>query len=205
MWRPRWARAGLVLDGGDCAAGIESTIVALREGGWQVLRPGPITAEAIAQVLGEPPARRQPRHRGARPVGQPLRPGKPVRLNADAAREDEFLIGFGALAGISTSLPAAIWPRRRRGFTRRCTPPPRPAAAGWPWPCCPMAASAPRSTTACAAPPPGQAPDQGSHTSLPDPIALTSQVARPFTCTDPLPIMLAFTLPSEAKLARPNP
>lgn len=94
------ARAGMVLDGGDCAAGIESTIVALREGGWQVLRPGPITAEAIAEVLGELPL--PATSHGIEAPGQlasHYAPGKPVRLHADAAREGEFLIGFGALAG----------------------------------------------------------------------------------------------------------
>ena len=46
-------RAGLILDGGPCAAGIESTIVAVRaDGGWQILRPGPITAARIADILG---------------------------------------------------------------------------------------------------------------------------------------------------------
>ena len=46
-------RVGMIVDGGPCAAGLESTIVALRAGGgWQILRPGPITAAQIAEVLG---------------------------------------------------------------------------------------------------------------------------------------------------------
>ncbi len=42
----------LVLDGGACRTGIESTVVAIDEGGGvRVLRPGVIGAEAIARVL----------------------------------------------------------------------------------------------------------------------------------------------------------
>ena len=91
---------GLVLDGGPCAAGIESTIVALRDGGWQVLRPGPITGEQIAALLGAP---LQPEgSAGIEAPGQlasHYSPGKPVRLNAECAGPDEFMIGFGEVAG----------------------------------------------------------------------------------------------------------
>lgn len=46
------ASVPLVLDGGDCAVGIESTIVDLSGSEVRVLRPGAIGADAIAQVLG---------------------------------------------------------------------------------------------------------------------------------------------------------
>lgn len=91
---------GLVLDGGPCAAGIESTIVALREDGWEMLRPGPVTAEQIAGILGDARA-----SAGTGQIEAPgqlashYSPGKPVRLNAQAAERDEFLIGFGSIAG----------------------------------------------------------------------------------------------------------
>lgn len=42
----------LVLDGGSCQVGIESTIVDCTRGGPVLLRPGQITAGAIEQVLG---------------------------------------------------------------------------------------------------------------------------------------------------------
>jgi L-threonylcarbamoyladenylate synthase len=91
---------GLVLDGGSCAAGIESTIVALRETGWQVLRPGPVTRAQITALLG-PPLDAKADH-GIEAPGQlasHYSPGKPVRLNATVAEADEFLIGFGAIEG----------------------------------------------------------------------------------------------------------
>ncbi len=94
-------RVDLVLDGGDCAQGLESTIVAVRpDGGWTVLRPGPITHAEIAGLLGtdtEIPARG-----GIEAPGQlasHYAPGKPVRLHADAPAADEFMIGFGPVAG----------------------------------------------------------------------------------------------------------
>ena len=39
----------LILDGGSCEHGLESTIVALREGGLEILRPGPITGDQLKE------------------------------------------------------------------------------------------------------------------------------------------------------------
>lgn len=92
----------LILDGGACAAGIESTIVALREGcGWQVLRPGPIAAADIAAILEEAEGAAVADGAIEAPgqLASHYAPGKPVRLNAIAAEADEFHIGFGAVAG----------------------------------------------------------------------------------------------------------
>lgn len=50
-------RIGHILDGGPCAIGLESTIVDLRDPRHpRVLRPGAITREQLAQVLGRPVA-----------------------------------------------------------------------------------------------------------------------------------------------------
>jgi L-threonylcarbamoyladenylate synthase len=40
-------RIPLVLDGGGCTHGLESTIVAIEEGGLTILRPGPVTREQL--------------------------------------------------------------------------------------------------------------------------------------------------------------
>ncbi len=96
-----------ILDGGACEKGLESTIVALRaDGGWSLLRQGPVTAEDIAALLGCAPV---DAGKGIEAPGQLVRhysPGKPVRLDAVAAAEGEFLIGFGPVAG-DTSLSAS--------------------------------------------------------------------------------------------------
>lgn len=94
---------GLILDGGACAAGIESTIVALRDAGWHVLRPGPVTEAQLAGLLGPPlDATADSRIEAPGQLASHYAPGKPVRLNAGAAEADEFLIGFGAVAGDAT-------------------------------------------------------------------------------------------------------
>ena len=90
----------LVLDAGPCAAGIESTIVALRNSGWTILRPGPITEAQIAVVLGS--SQDIEAKGGIEAPGQlasHYSPGKPVRLGAELAEADEFMIGFGPVRG----------------------------------------------------------------------------------------------------------
>ncbi|ABC64712.1 L-threonylcarbamoyladenylate synthase [Erythrobacter litoralis] len=93
-------RIDAVLDGGECIAGLESTIVALRgDGAWSLLRPGPIAKEALIEALGAEPSGTT---EGVEAPGQLARhysPGKPVRLGAVEAAEDEFLLGFGNTAG----------------------------------------------------------------------------------------------------------
>jgi len=94
------AAAGLVLDGGACAQGLESTIVALRaDGTWQLLRPGPIEEARLAALLGPPRAVMAARVEAPGQLASHYAPGKPVRLGAQAAEADEFLIGFGPVAG----------------------------------------------------------------------------------------------------------
>ena len=92
--------APLIIDAGACRAGLESTIVAVRADGWQILRPGPITASEIEAALGIPPLDQS--EAGIEAPGQlasHYAPTKPVRLNADAAKSDEWHIGFGAISG----------------------------------------------------------------------------------------------------------
>lgn len=97
-------RVGLILDGGACEMGLESTIVALRPGdGWQMLRPGPITAEQIAAVLGAAlPGSGGGEGKAIEAPGQlasHYSPGKPLRLDAASAAPDEYFISFGAVEG----------------------------------------------------------------------------------------------------------
>ena len=101
-------RIELVLDGGPCEAGLESTIVALREGGsWQLLRAGPITQVQISEVLGcSPDVMTDDRIEAPGQLASHYSPGKPVRLNATAAEVDEFLIGFGAIDGAVSLSPS---------------------------------------------------------------------------------------------------
>ncbi|OQW45024.1 MAG: translation factor Sua5 [Proteobacteria bacterium SG_bin6] len=91
-------RIPLVLDDGPTPAGLESTIV-LPGDAPRLLRPGPIDQTAIEAVLGRP--------LGSAPGGviapgqlaSHYAPGKPLRLNVVSAESDEWLIGFGDVAG----------------------------------------------------------------------------------------------------------
>jgi L-threonylcarbamoyladenylate synthase len=55
-------RVDAILDGGPCRIGVESTIVSLASGAPVVLRPGGVTADEIADLLGEPVAVRRRTH-----------------------------------------------------------------------------------------------------------------------------------------------
>ena len=89
----------LILDDGACPAGVESTIVA----GRTILRPGPVTAEMIARVLGSVEVGREG---GAITAPGQLAthyaPGKPLRLEATEPQADEWMIGFGPVEGDDT-------------------------------------------------------------------------------------------------------
>ncbi len=96
-------RVAVILDAGPCRIGLESTVVRVEaEGRWWLLRPGAIAEEDITSLLG-PPARAEA-DRADRPLSPGLllrhyAPGKPLRLDVTTAEADEFLIGFGAVAG----------------------------------------------------------------------------------------------------------
>lgn len=90
----------MILDGGPCQSGLESTIVAIRENGWQILRPGPVTEGEIARIAGS--AELAVATTDIEAPGQlasHYAPTKPLRLNAEHAQTGEWLIGFGAIAG----------------------------------------------------------------------------------------------------------
>jgi L-threonylcarbamoyladenylate synthase len=88
-----------VLDGGPCERGLESTIVALRENGWQLLRAGPIPESAVAALLGDAMPVQNGRIEAPGQLARHYSPGKPVRLGAESAQPDEFLIGYYAVTG----------------------------------------------------------------------------------------------------------
>jgi L-threonylcarbamoyladenylate synthase len=84
-------RISLIVDGGPTARGLESTIVAATGGPLRLLRPGPIQVAAEAHDGGRIEAPGQ--------LASHYAPRKPLRLDATAAEVDEFLIGFGVVAG----------------------------------------------------------------------------------------------------------
>ena len=90
----------LVLDGGSCSKGLESTIVALRDDGeWSLLRPGPVTKETLTRILGPETPADGTEIAAPGQLARHYSPGKPLRLSAAEVEEDEYFIGFGAIAG----------------------------------------------------------------------------------------------------------
>lgn len=85
-------RIPLVIDGGATQRGIESTIVAATDGGLRLLRRGPIEVEA--SEVTKPTAVEAPGQ-----LASHYAPRKPLRLDATASEVDEYLIGFGEVAG----------------------------------------------------------------------------------------------------------
>jgi L-threonylcarbamoyladenylate synthase len=93
-------RIALVIDDGATTAGVESTIVRVKDGAIQILRPGPVTADMLSAASGLPVTGVE----GSEIVAPGMlashyAPGKPVRLGATDFTDDEFGIGFGDVAG----------------------------------------------------------------------------------------------------------
>jgi L-threonylcarbamoyladenylate synthase len=91
-------RIPLIVDAGPTERGLESTIVAATGGPLRLLRPGPIAidAEHAAGSRIEAPGQ----------LASHYAPSKPLRLNASGADSDEYLIGFGPVAGDSSLSPS---------------------------------------------------------------------------------------------------
>lgn len=95
-------RIDAILDGGPCAVGLESTIVAPGQPP-RLLRPGGIAAEALADCLNQPLAAPATRAIAAPGMMEShYAPAARVRLNAAEAGPGEWLIGYGPVAGDET-------------------------------------------------------------------------------------------------------
>ena len=104
----------LVLDGGPCEVGIESTIVDLSRGAPVLLRPGRIGAADIAAVIGRDPRPRDsaaPRAPGTLEVH--YAPRHPLRLVSRIELEPAVTRGSAVLAfeEAPAGAAAAIWAR----------------------------------------------------------------------------------------------
>ena len=87
----------MILDGGPCPLGIESTVVSVIGLEPGLLRPGALSREAIELVLGRPLARAKANHRGASPGQLAIHyaPATPLRLNVTRPEAGDALLAFG--------------------------------------------------------------------------------------------------------------
>jgi L-threonylcarbamoyladenylate synthase len=94
------ARVPMIIDGGPCLVGVESTVLDLSGGTPILLRPGGVSREAIEAVIGRIAVS------DALPTGDAARkspgqlashyaPARPVRLEATSVGADEGLLAFG--------------------------------------------------------------------------------------------------------------
>lgn len=88
----------LIIDGGACEKGVESTIVSLMQDTAELLRPGAIDTHSLASFLGGDLSRRSGHDHAINAPGQlksHYAPNATIRLNADNALADEVYLGFG--------------------------------------------------------------------------------------------------------------
>ncbi len=122
-------KVSIILDGGPCRIGIESTILKVTDEAAILLRPGAISREAIERTIGAPvltlpPKPKEPKY-PKEPTGKtstnqtnpdlspPLEapgmmsshyaPKAKMRLNAKTQKTGEVFLGFGALTGSNTA------------------------------------------------------------------------------------------------------
>jgi len=95
-------RVPLVLDGGRTRQGIESTIVSFIGDRVTLLRPGPIDFDEIALFSRLSPGTSSGSIEAPGQLQSHYAPSKPLRLNAEAAEPDEWMIGFGDIKGDDT-------------------------------------------------------------------------------------------------------
>ncbi len=102
-------RVDLIVDGGPCAVGIESTVLDLTGATATILRPGSVTQDEIAAVIGpvttsagDPSAPKSPGQLAAH-----YAPAIPLRMNAPNARAGEAFLGFGPVPDATLNLSPA--------------------------------------------------------------------------------------------------
>jgi len=104
------SKVKLIVDGGPCRIGVESTVIDLTGDVPVLLRPGGIALEAIEAVLGQSIAfalddEEHPKSPGM--LARHYAPRAALRLNAESAQAGETLLGFGPEApeGVSNLSP----------------------------------------------------------------------------------------------------
>ncbi|MBA2635587.1 MAG: threonylcarbamoyl-AMP synthase [Sphingomonas sp.] len=99
VMRSLGGRIHLIVDAGPCPGGIESTIVGELDGKLRLLRRGPIDiaeAEPVGENAIQAPGQ----------LASHYAPSKPIRLDAERAAADEYLIGFGGIKSDANLSPS---------------------------------------------------------------------------------------------------
>ncbi len=96
----------LILDGGPCKVGLESTVLDMSGEEPVLLRPGGIPLEELEEALGRKIAVAKSGAAVAAPgmLESHYAPGLPLRMNAKKAAAGEALLGFGPTPGATLNL-----------------------------------------------------------------------------------------------------
>lgn len=92
-------RVDMIIDGGPCPVGLESTVIDLSTKAATLLRPGGLAREEIEAVVGNLASAEDEDSAAPKSPGMTLRhyaPRATLRLNAGTARAGEALLAFGA-------------------------------------------------------------------------------------------------------------
>jgi L-threonylcarbamoyladenylate synthase len=91
------SRVALILDGGACPVGLESTVLDLSSSRPALLRPGGVTLEELAARLGaiDTPETEAAVPRSPGQLASHYAPRLPLRIDAKEARPGEALLAFG--------------------------------------------------------------------------------------------------------------
>ncbi len=91
-------KVDIILDGGPCKVGIESTVVDLSGSNPTLLRPGGIVCEELEKIIGpiKPSDSSNDKIRSPGMLSRHYAPSIPLRLNAKKANPGEAFLAFGA-------------------------------------------------------------------------------------------------------------
>jgi L-threonylcarbamoyladenylate synthase len=88
-------KVAMILDGGPCRIGIESTVIDLTQATAVLLRPGGLAGEVLEPVAGPLASPTDGKIRSPGMSRRHYAPHRPLRLNAHEALAGEALLGFG--------------------------------------------------------------------------------------------------------------
>jgi len=111
----------LVLDGGPCTVGLESTVLDLSTAIPTLLRAGGTSLDALENVIGRALAYAETDDNTPKSPGMLSRhyaPQTPLRMNATRAERDEVLLGFGPINGRRNLSPSGDLTEAAANFFR---------------------------------------------------------------------------------------
>jgi L-threonylcarbamoyladenylate synthase len=88
-------KTATALDGGPCAVGLESTVVAVLDGPVRLLRPGAVTRAQLEAVVGPLARADDDAKRSPGRLALHYAPDAPVRINVAAPQAGEAFLAFG--------------------------------------------------------------------------------------------------------------